>query len=832
MSSETTRLTAKGLIGKILEPHPNVKDTSSRQRARVTTVVAFVLAATSLVMGIISLIARFPTSLIIGSFILAVTMSIACFFGRTENYEVGSTFLVGGLILGGFFIGTTFSEITAILVILLAAIVPALTLSIILLPLLAIIIIAVVVLITIGVLPLMANVSSGTELLLFFGLGLVESVFVLIAWLRERTETLQEDEIGNLRSRLEERVEERTRYARIAADIAQEIMAARSLEELLNQATSLTGARFSFTNVGIFLVDRTGHHVDLKSAHGTEIERQLRAGKRIKFGPPSLLGWVAENKQQRLATSIAEDPMHLEPEFLAGSQSELGIPILRGDNLLGVMDVQSNRSTVFDNETIVVLLMLASQIATAIYNVRLLEAEQGGIQEVIDTYQTGFKVDRANTEKEVYQAVQDLFSKSSSPIILLTPGEKGLIITAKSAIRMPEGQSLPESISLTINDLEPFLTTGIFIGERNRLNNLPYNLVSVLRQIEIFSAALIPIRRNGSGFGVLVIGTYEKNPLEQASIQHFVNLAGQIGPALDRIQKDQGIADSLTDKETVSIVSAGISQAQTEKDILGSVQKIFGDIPTASVLLQARNDMMWIAARNNLTEGAAELPDHFEVSPVDLLRQVGKEITIIDVEHEISLYYVQTHPELNSFLANEGVKMPVLPRSIFSIIDHAKFTAISLVPIVRNGELDSLIIIGTMGNQPLTPKVKSTSVISDLIITALDRIHLLDQTRTNITLLKSEVEETTRSHGIQLKTATDIIKARTDEGIFTALQQLFQGVPNAAILLVAEQNSMRIAKSVNLFSDGRMIELPEWINVTPDELKAQLGDKVLMEETH
>ena len=292
------------------------------------------------------------------------------------------------------------------------AIIPAFTLSIVLLPLLTIIIISVIVLITIGVLPLMASVSSGTELILFFGLALAEGVFVLIAWYRERTEILQQDEIGSLRGRLEERVEERTRYTRIAADIAQEIISSSSLEQLLSQAADLTAARFGFSYVGIYLADETEHFLELKAAQGPETERLLQAGKRIKFGPPSLLGWVAENKQQRLITRIAEDSLHLEAELFAGNQSEIGIPIISGDNLLGVMDVQSTRSTVFDNETIVVLQMLASQVATAIHNVRLLEVEQGGIHEVVETYLAGYKIDRAGTENEIYQIIQELFSKT------------------------------------------------------------------------------------------------------------------------------------------------------------------------------------------------------------------------------------------------------------------------------------------------------------------------------------------------------------------------------------------------------------------------------------
>ena len=103
---------------------------SSQQKARLTTDFSLILGAVSFAGGIIGVIARFPACLITGLFILTVTLSIACAFGRSENILIRSTLLVGGLILGGFFIGVSFPELIAIILILLLEIVPGLTLSI------------------------------------------------------------------------------------------------------------------------------------------------------------------------------------------------------------------------------------------------------------------------------------------------------------------------------------------------------------------------------------------------------------------------------------------------------------------------------------------------------------------------------------------------------------------------------------------------------------------------------------------------------------------------------------------------------------------------------
>ena len=724
MSSEIQKLTTKGLIERILATSPNIKDTSSRQQARLTTIISLILAEVSFIGGMIGLFARFPASLVSGLFILTVTSVIACALGRTENFGVGSTFLVGGLILGGFFIGATFSEITAVIVILMVAIIPAFTMSLVLLPLLTIIIMAVIVLITIGVLPLMASVSSGTELVLFFGLALVEGIFVLIAWYQERTEVLQQDEIGSLRGRLEERVEERTRYTRIAADIAQEIISARSLDQLLNQAASLTAARFGFSYVGMFLADEAGHNLDLQAAQGAESERVLRAGKRVKFGPPSVLGWVAENKQQRLITRITEDPIHLEAELLPDNQSELGVPILSADNLLGVMDVQSTRSTTFDNETIVVLQMLASQVATAIYNVRLLEVEQGGIQEIVNAYQAGYKIDRTSTEHEVYRTIQELFAKTPYISLLMTPDGDSLKVTAKSDSHLPVGQSLPDSISVTVSDLEPFLTAGLFIGEGNRLNALPYNLISVLHQLDIFSAALIPLRRNGALWGSLIIGTREKNPLVQSNLQPYINLMDQLGTSLDRINELKDKENRLSEMETISLVSSGIAKAKTDKEVLEAVQDIFQGTPKSTILLAAENNNLRMVANANLTqEGEAPaIPEWLIDSPGKILEEVGNTISTKDVSQKLSLNHAQSFPELSYYFEDAGRTAPIKATPLETLLIQAKFHSAGFIPIIRNEELDSLIIVGSTGDQPVTALVQSLSDINQLIVAAFERI--------------------------------------------------------------------------------------------------------------
>ena len=286
MSSEIEKLTTKGLIERILEPNPNIKDTSSRQQARLTTVVSLIISSGEFRWGDYWLncpISSQPDH----RPVYPGNHNVNCLcLGAFRKFPGGQYCPGRRFDSGRIFYRCNIFRNNRHYHHPVDRNIPAFRPEHCPLPVADNHHHPVIVLITIGVLPLMASVSSGTELILFFGLALVEGVFVLIAWYRERTEILQQDEIGSLRGRLEERVEERTRYTRIAADIAQEIISSSSIEQLLGQAVDLTAARFGFADVGIYLAYETEHFLELKAAQGSRTGEAVKGRQTCKVRPP------------------------------------------------------------------------------------------------------------------------------------------------------------------------------------------------------------------------------------------------------------------------------------------------------------------------------------------------------------------------------------------------------------------------------------------------------------------------------------------------------------------------------------------------------------------
>ncbi|MBI4772509.1 MAG: GAF domain-containing protein [Chloroflexi bacterium] len=186
---------------------------------------------------------------------------------------------------------------------------------------------------------------------------------------------------------LEQRVAERTAQLQAAADIGRATTSVRDLDELLRLALQLIRERFGFYHASIFLMDKAGEFAALRESTG-EVGAQLKArGHRLGVGSHSLIGWVTQNLKPRVALDTAEDPYHFKNPLLPETRSELAIPLLIGDRLLGALDVQSTALNAFSESDVQVLQTLADQLSVAIQNAELFQSTQTTLAEVSSLYQ-------------------------------------------------------------------------------------------------------------------------------------------------------------------------------------------------------------------------------------------------------------------------------------------------------------------------------------------------------------------------------------------------------------------------------------------------------------
>lgn len=178
------------------------------------------------------------------------------------------------------------------------------------------------------------------------------------------------------RRRAETRLVRRNQQLTAAADIARITSSTLDLDILLTTSVEVIKQRFNFYHVSIFIVEPGGLMAVLRSSTG-KAGHQLKENKhKLAIGSTSLVGLATHSRKPVIVQDVTNDPTHFKNPLLPKTSAEAVIPLLKGDNLVGALDVQSEKAGVFDDWDVSILLTLADQLTIAIENARLYAAVQ------------------------------------------------------------------------------------------------------------------------------------------------------------------------------------------------------------------------------------------------------------------------------------------------------------------------------------------------------------------------------------------------------------------------------------------------------------------------
>lgn len=201
---------------------------------------------------------------------------------------------------------------------------------------------------------------------------------------RQTIETLQTE-----RSTLERQVEERsaglsrkTEQLRATSYIARKTAEVQDLASLLTTMVHLVTDQFGFYHTGIFLINESGDHAVLLAASSEGGQRMIERGHALAVGAQGIVGYAAGQKKPRIALDVGEDAVFFNNPDLPMTRSEVALPLLIRNKILGVLDIQSDKPQAFSTDDIDVLQTLSDQIAIAIENARLLDETQAAIMQL------------------------------------------------------------------------------------------------------------------------------------------------------------------------------------------------------------------------------------------------------------------------------------------------------------------------------------------------------------------------------------------------------------------------------------------------------------------
>jgi GAF domain-containing protein len=176
-------------------------------------------------------------------------------------------------------------------------------------------------------------------------------------------------------------LENRTKKLRAVAEVTRTATALRDFDQLLSSIPTIISSELGYYHVAIFLLDEQKQYAILRSANTEGGWQMISRGYRLPVGQLGIVNSVAQTGQPRIAFNSAHDKVFFNNPELTESQSELALPLKSGNEVMGVLDIQSVQANDFAETDIATLSILADQVGIALQNARLFEESQRALRE-------------------------------------------------------------------------------------------------------------------------------------------------------------------------------------------------------------------------------------------------------------------------------------------------------------------------------------------------------------------------------------------------------------------------------------------------------------------
>lgn len=323
-------------------------------------------------------------------------------------------------------------------------------------------------------------------------------------------------------TRLYQEAHNRAEQLSAVSEVSRSITSILDSDKLLQRIVDLINERFGFPYVHIFTIDPVQNELKFRAGAGertrfyaqAEVTYDLNAGKGI-------LPAVVQEKKTKRVNNVEEEPLFLKSPFAQKiSGSEMAVPLIFGNEVLGVLDIQSDQKDAFSSDHQRLMETLGDNLAIAIRNARLyrsekwrrqvaeslrdvagLLSENADLQEVMDAilkqlhrnlpcdiagiwlFENDSQIDESIEARKMYLAayqIAETFPQNGLDRITFAPDEwvKNALEQKKPTIRKPEDPIGPLGQKFGLNKdyssiAAPLHTGGKILGMLTLIHHTP-----------------------------------------------------------------------------------------------------------------------------------------------------------------------------------------------------------------------------------------------------------------------------------------------------------------------------------------------------------------------
>jgi diguanylate cyclase (GGDEF)-like protein len=297
-------------------------------------------------------------------------------------------------------------------------------------------------------------------------------------------------------------------------DAGQAVLSTFDLDEVLQRILAIARDYFHLRNVAIGLLDKNSQQLYIRSQIGWD-EGQDKV--RLALGQ-GITGAAALKKQPVYAPDVSKDPRYVCSA--KSTCSELAIPLMVRDEVVGVLDCQSDHVDYFDSATIDLLMLFSTHASIALQNARLYSLEQQRARQLqaINTIaqQTTGVLELEDLLARVCEQIQSNFRVSHVSLFLCD--ERDLVLRAHHGTltpRIPQGGRFPANI-------EPWasILAGNSSATEIDMRSAPAKFFD-----ESASRICIPLISFGQTLGILALDSAMPDAFRDGDLQSLESVA-------------------------------------------------------------------------------------------------------------------------------------------------------------------------------------------------------------------------------------------------------------------------------------------------------------------
>ncbi len=347
-------------------------------------------------------------------------------------------------------------------------------------------------------------------------------------------------------SRLYERERRRAIERDTIAEVGRAISAILDMDTLLARVVELIAQNFGYYSVNVFEVDAESEYAVFR-ASTVDPESSVRECLRLRVGDEGIVGWVAGSAQPLMARDVSREPRFRFDRAVPDTRSELAVPIMLGESVVGVLDVLSDEVDAFGESDLETLETLAHSLAVAMENARLYQEETRRSEELSVLLETAQALASSLDLTEVLEIIGHqaaaLTQSDGSRIYLLEP--HGTTLTPLVALGQYVEEVMDFPVPVGVGVTGRVAATGV-AEIANDLGAEPDAVHVPGTPADVWCLMCAPLAIKGEVAGAMVVSRPAGAHFAEKDLEILISMANHAATAIENARLYQSVADSET----------------------------------------------------------------------------------------------------------------------------------------------------------------------------------------------------------------------------------------------------------------------------------------------